>query len=825
MGSRFRNNVVHFFECFCEIVPPTTDNGAWIIQQYPDTFDSEVLKTVPKFAYPYKFENTVIQHYSFVLTDLQSKFTCGFCRHDPKSQTALVVLSYLPWHQALYKFLDNIAVLMHSPRADDLRDFLVAVYKQQLPDPGRNINITFNNGASNFSIDCPKRFQLPSIPENRNLTEYYNAVSAANMMVVFASMLFERRIIVTSRKLTRLSACVQSANDVIYPMNWQHIFIPVLPAALVDYMHAPMPFLIGVPEDVLQQVQRSDVGDVVILDADNDRIETPFDDLNSLPAEVVTALKKQLKNRAALLGDGVSRAFLRALVHLIGGYRDALIIKNGQKVTFDEQSFIDTRPASSQKFLKEMLHLQIFQQFIEERLEMLNNGQGFSDEFEKEACMYSDKSNSKLKQQYKEWTSSMKKEGTAFFKSVKEKANPAVKSAVKTVKDGGKGMKSAYKGLRSKLKDSPNIQFQNGIDTAMDKPRSAPNSPTGKRRSFGMPSSNFRKDAFSMNPQADRPYSPLSPNSQPVSPDFEDRSRSASPEIDRYDLMNEMQDLLKLDLHLDTPPVDRSLKPVRSLENFKQHSAAAASTLLSQFTPSPDHARWPTTPSHNLFYHPPPLPSRHIETQNLLLQSPDDVFSSPPPIPVPTTASLFNNGQQLNGKDLFGAAPFVVGGGRSENGHPVFLLADKRGGVDVVKLEPPRGIATMAYSPARKKRGDTEDLIRLNSSSDLEEFDPLKSSSDELSTSLPNSRFYIDRSPSTEQPAPLSICNPLYNYENHHVSQSNGNGRGTNTYSAHEQDLLKEYGIDLNKFNFQGFSGNSGGGKVSSQNQWTKFSD
>lgn len=64
-------------------------------------------------------------------------------------------------------------------------------------------------------------------------------------------------------------------------------------------------------------------------------------------------------------------------------------------------------------------------QFIEERLAMLNNGLGFSDEFELEACRYSEKSSSKLKQQYKEWTSTMKKEGTAFFKSVKERVGAA----------------------------------------------------------------------------------------------------------------------------------------------------------------------------------------------------------------------------------------------------------------------------------------------------------------------------------------------------------------------------------------------------------------
>lgn len=64
---------------------------------------------------------------------------------------------------------------------------------------------------------------------------------------------------------------------------------------------------------------------------------------------------------------------------------------------------------------------------------MLNNGLGFSDEFELETFRHSEKSSSKLKQQYKDWTSTMRKEGTAFFRSVKDRANPAVKSAVKTV--------------------------------------------------------------------------------------------------------------------------------------------------------------------------------------------------------------------------------------------------------------------------------------------------------------------------------------------------------------------------------------------------------
>lgn len=38
----------------------------------------------------------------------------------------------------------------------------------------------------------------------------------------------------------------------------------------------------------LQKVTKSDLGEVVILNADDNTIETPFDDLDSLPQDVVS---------------------------------------------------------------------------------------------------------------------------------------------------------------------------------------------------------------------------------------------------------------------------------------------------------------------------------------------------------------------------------------------------------------------------------------------------------------------------------------------------------------------------------------------------------
>lgn len=76
----------------------------------------------------------------------------------------------------------------------------------------------------------------------------------------------------------------------------------------------------------------------------------------------VTNLKKALRNRPALLGDGVSRAFLRALVQLTAGYREALTLQQGERITFNQNAFVESRPSSMQPFLRKMLELQIFQQ-------------------------------------------------------------------------------------------------------------------------------------------------------------------------------------------------------------------------------------------------------------------------------------------------------------------------------------------------------------------------------------------------------------------------------------------------------------------------------
>ena len=124
---------------------------------------------------------------------------------------------------------------------------------------------------------------------------------------MFASLLHERRIVVTSSRLQRLTACVQAINLLLYPMSWQHIFIPLLPKHMIEYLTAPMPFLIGVPSPIMERVRKDELGDAVVLDADKGTVYTPFlEDVANLPHEVRETLQKGLKSKN-LLGDTVAR--------------------------------------------------------------------------------------------------------------------------------------------------------------------------------------------------------------------------------------------------------------------------------------------------------------------------------------------------------------------------------------------------------------------------------------------------------------------------------------------------------------------------------------
>ncbi|RMB93302.1 hypothetical protein DUI87_29996 [Hirundo rustica rustica] len=408
----------------------------------------EVLQTLTKFCFPFYVDshaiNQVGQNFTFVLTDIDSKQRFGFCRLSSGAKSCFCILSYLPWFEVFYKLLNVLADYSAKGQDSQRSELLETFHKLSIPEPGTSVHLGV-----------------------RNLTEYFVAVDVNNMLHLYASMLYERRILICCSKLSTLTACIHGSAAMLYPMFWQHVYIPVLPPHLLDYCCAPMPYLIGIHLSLMEKVRSMALEDVVILNVDTNTLETPFDDLQSLPNDVVSALKNRLKKVSTTTGDGVARAFLKAQAAFFGSYRNALKIEPGEPITFCEEAFVSHRSSVMRQFLQNAIQLQLFKQvlppvihgeaecvtiqFIDGRLDLLNSGEGFSDVFEEEINMGEYAGSDKL---YHQWLSTVR-------------AKDHAKMGIKEVKN------------RLKQKDIA----ENGCSAAPEEPlpRAAP-SPLGEKK-------------------------------------------------------------------------------------------------------------------------------------------------------------------------------------------------------------------------------------------------------------------------------------------------------------------------------------------------------
>ncbi|XP_075842193.1 DENN domain-containing protein 1A isoform X4 [Microtus pennsylvanicus] len=418
MGSRIKQNPETTFEVYVEVAYPRTGgtlSDPEVQRQFPEDYsDQEVLQTLTKFCFPFYVDSLTVsqvgQHFTFVLTDIDSKQRFGFCRLSSGAKSCFCILSYLPWFEVFYKLLNILADYTTKQQESQWNELLETLHRLPIPDPGVSVHL---NVHSYFTV--PDTRELPSIPENRNLTEYFVAVDVNNMLHLYASMLYERRILIICSKLSTLTACIHGSAAMLYPMYWQHVYIPVLPPHLLDYCCAPMPYLIGVHFSLME----------------------------------ISSLKNRLKKVSTTTGDGVARAFLKAQAAFFGSYRNALKIEPEEPITFSEEAFVSHyRSGAMRQFLQNATQLQLFKQFIDGRLDLLNSGEGFSDVFEEEINMGEYAGSDKL---YRQWLSTVRKGSGAILNTVKTKANPAMKTVYKFAKDHAKmGIKEVKNRLKQK---------------------------------------------------------------------------------------------------------------------------------------------------------------------------------------------------------------------------------------------------------------------------------------------------------------------------------------------------------------------------------------
>ena len=125
-----------------------------------------------------------------------------------------------------------------------------------------NSNNNNNNNNSN-NVHLSVDFVLPSL-EDLPICTYnicdtlFRLLGCRGVLTVLGAALKESRILLLSTDLSLLPAVCEAIRVLLYPLQWMHVYLPVVPEPLLDLMQAPVPFLLGTHTNWLSLIAPGD---------------------------------------------------------------------------------------------------------------------------------------------------------------------------------------------------------------------------------------------------------------------------------------------------------------------------------------------------------------------------------------------------------------------------------------------------------------------------------------------------------------------------------------------------------------------------------------
>ncbi|XP_034001135.1 DENN domain-containing protein 2C isoform X1 [Trematomus bernacchii] len=382
-----------------------------ITQQFPKLFEKssriskeaeDQLKVIPQFCFPDSQDwkpssNTPSETFSFVLTSEDGSRWFCYCRKilpvgkGKRLPEVHCIVSKLGCFNLFAKILEEVERRREiSPAL--VYPFMRSVMEAPFPAPGRTVTVkSFLPGSGNEVLTLCR--PVDSRLEHVDFDSLLQCLSVGNLLQVFASLLLERRVIFIADKLSVLSRCSHAVLALLYPFTWQHTFVPVLPASMLDISCSPTPFLIGVLAPCLPELLELPIEEVLIVDLCADKFVIQLGDEDCiLPNKLQAALQQILEQRDDILSqeDGDSRGgqqadlssllsegFVRLFVELVGHYPLHMVESSSGSREFQRDSFRKSHPSRGvRQFLQFFMDTQMFAGFIQDKELRKGGGRG-----------------------------------------------------------------------------------------------------------------------------------------------------------------------------------------------------------------------------------------------------------------------------------------------------------------------------------------------------------------------------------------------------------------------------------------------------------------
>ncbi|KAK6825093.1 hypothetical protein PG987_012587 [Apiospora arundinis] len=127
------------------------------------------------------------------------------------------------------------------------------------------------------------------LPQSRSTDIFalFRSLSLENIVALFEYAMSESRIIFLSSHTAMLHLACHALANLLYPLQWASIFIPILPARLLSALDAPCPYIVGI-ERRYDNIELPE-DDYVLVDLDRDTI-----DATSQPHRLPKQIRRKL---------------------------------------------------------------------------------------------------------------------------------------------------------------------------------------------------------------------------------------------------------------------------------------------------------------------------------------------------------------------------------------------------------------------------------------------------------------------------------------------------------------------------------------------------
>ncbi|XP_072719774.1 DENN domain-containing protein 5A isoform X2 [Ciconia boyciana] len=277
----------------------------------------------------------------------------------------ICLITPMSFMKACKKVLEQLHQAVTSPQPPPLplESYIYNIlYEVPLPPAGRSLK--FSGVYGPIICQRPSTSELPLF--DFPVKEVFELLGVENVVQLFTCALLEFQILLYSQHYQRLMTVAETITALMFPFQWQHVYVPILPASLLHFLDAPVPYLMGLHSNGLD---------------DRSKLELP----QELGVREETSSKKDLKIQCDeeefkiyQLNIQIREVFANRFTQMFADYevfviqpsqdKESWFTNREQMQNFDKASFLSDQPEPYLPFLSRFLETQMFASFIDNKI-------------------------------------------------------------------------------------------------------------------------------------------------------------------------------------------------------------------------------------------------------------------------------------------------------------------------------------------------------------------------------------------------------------------------------------------------------------------------